>query len=311
MIGFMIAALMAAGPVLDLPPETAALAALAGDEEAFAAAVRERDHELRREALQLRECAAVSQQTGDAQSGVRAQQEALRKLTALRETYAAALGVFGDQPRLLCYYGELLYDEFNDTPGAVQAWTKALSQDGDFPAANMNLGLHYCASGQMQMGLEYIDHALKLEPKNADFSYNLVQVYLAAPDAVGNVRGWDQGRVYKEMMRLSKSAAELAPDDFEVLQDYAVNFFAAENFGQEADWKAGAEAWRHARPFARGPNEAFFTWLNEARAWIWAGDDARAVRCLTESMRKHPGNESARLLLEDLKQGKSPRDERR
>jgi len=142
-----------------------------------------------------------------------------------------------------------------------------------------------------------------LAPKSAEFICNLSQIYLNIPEAVGGAREWKKDRVYKEAMKLLERAVRLAPGDFELLQDYAVNFFAAEQFGVTPDWTRAAAAWRQARPCARDRNEVFFTWLNEGRAWIWAGQDARAERTLAESLRRHPGNDSARTLLEGLRRG--------
>ncbi len=288
---------------LELPPALARLAPLVEQEQVFVDALRAADRECRARAGVLRARAGVCERAGNVESAATLRDEARQSLDTLRDAYEFALHRYGGNARLHAYYGELLYDHFGDAAGAQAEWNKAMSLDTGFAPAYNDFGTHLCQSGQVKIGLEYMDKALKLAPEDAGLHYNLAQTYLNASEAVAAAREWNQERVYREIMKLSERAARLGPSDFELLQDYAVNFFAAEQFGAATDWKRAAEAWRRARPYAKDKNAVFFTWLNEARAWIRAGDEARAERCLTESMRRHPGNDAARTLLEGLREG--------
>lgn len=291
----------------ELPPELARLAPLVEQEQAFVDALRAADRESRmHSSIAGAQADALERARNAAGAGAR-RDEAQQAVEALRRAYEFALRRYGGNARLHTYYGELLYDQFGDIAGAQAEWNKAISLDRRFAPAYNDFGMHLCQSGQVKLGLSYMDKALELDPDDAGFHYNLAQIYLNAADAVATTREWNRERVYKEAMKLSERAAHLAPSDFELLQDYAVNFFAAEQFGVPPDWKRAAEAWRRARPYARDRNAVFFTWLNEARAWIWAGQDKRAERCLTESMRRHPGTPAARNLLEGLRRGESVR----
>jgi hypothetical protein len=100
-------------------------------------------------------------------------------------------------------------------------------------------------------------------------------------------------------MKMSKKAAELS-NEFELIQDYAVNFFAAENFQLEADWRDAAKVWQWAREKARTTDEEFYTWLNEARVWILEGNEDKARTCLEAALEIRPDNEVASTLLSKL-----------
>jgi tetratricopeptide (TPR) repeat protein len=104
-------------------------------------------------------------------------------------------------------------------------------------------------------------------------------------------------KLYKEAMKMSKKAADLAPDDFDILQDYAVNFYAAENFGVEVDWSEAAEAWRRTLPHARTEGEKFYVLLNEGRAWIRTAKPQNAVKPLEDALAMDAGSDAAKQLL--------------
>ncbi|MEA3366315.1 MAG: hypothetical protein U9Q79_11810, partial [Candidatus Hydrogenedentes bacterium] len=106
-------------------------------------------------------------------------------------------------------------------------------------------------------------------------------------------------KVYRRAMKMSKKAAELS-NEYELIEDYAVNFFAAEHFQLEADWGDAARAWQWAREEARTDVEEFYTWLNEARVWIEDGKEAKARTCLEEALKLRPESEVAANLLSKL-----------
>jgi tetratricopeptide (TPR) repeat protein len=126
----------------------------------------------------------------------------------------------------------------------------------------------------------------------------MVQVYLAHAPQVAKLRKWSEKRLYRKAMDYSEKAARLAPDDYELQQDYAVNFFAAENFEVEADWKDAAKAWQGARARTQRPDQVFYTWLNEGRVWLRAGKPDLARSALEQAVALRPESEVAQSLLQ-------------
>jgi len=288
----------AAGGSAVWPKDLAHFAPLVEDRERFVTEIRTFD-----QAQQVLANAAQQQAEELLEKGEKAQaeermQQARQHIGLVRQAYELALQHARDDARLHNYYGELLYDRYGEQVRALREWNTAMSLDSKLSAPYNNLGLHYFHVGVYDMGLENLDHALKLDPKNPDYLYNLAQVYLVHFPQIGKLRGWkDRKKVYREAMKLSKKAAKLAPGEFPLLQDYAVNFFAAENFGVDANWKDAAKAWQAARAHARNEAETFYTWLNEGRAWIRAGRNEEAKTCIEEALKIFPGSEVAQNLL--------------
>ncbi len=237
---------------------------------------------------------------GDAVGAQEAAASAQRRIGLIDQAYRKVLGEYPENARALTFHGELLYDHLGDEAAAIKNWRLASSLDRDLSTPHNDLGLHYCHTGDYNMGLRELDRALELDSDQADYQFNMAQIYLVHGPQVEKIRGWDKKRVFREAMKHSKRAAELAPDDYDLREDYAVNFFAAENFDVEADWKEAAAAWAAARKLARNQTEEFFTWLNEARVWIEREDQKRAEPCLEAALAIMPQSRVALQLLEKI-----------
>lgn len=285
----------------DLDQARAALMDLLPQRERFVQAMKHFHHRQTALAQQEMRTARLPETTAE-QKEVLAQQ-VRRRAALLKELYEEALKRYDDEAVLHNLYGEILYDYFGDQAGALRAWEKALSYKSDLPDPYNNLGLHFFHNGDYEVGLKHMERALQLSPKNPDFLYNMAQLYLVHYPQIGKIKGWSKEKIYKEAMKLSKKSATLAPEDFELVQDYAVNFFLAEDFGVAPDWKSAAKAWEKARTLATNNDEQFYTWLNEARVWIRAKDAAHAERCLREALRLRPDSEIAQRLIRQVQVG--------
>ena len=224
------------------------------------------------------------------------------RLKLVRTAYETALGRYPNNARLHNYLGELLYDYFKEQPAAVKEWETALSIDPKHGNAHNNLGLHFFHNGDYKMGLHHMDEALRLDHKNPDYLYNMAQVYLVHWPQIQDLRGWTAEKVYHEAMKCSRKAAEYQPKDYDLVVDYAVNFFAGERCGVKVNWKKAAKAWATARLQARNDTERFYTWLNEARVWIFAKDQDQATKCLRAALVILPDDAVAKALMNKMEQ---------
>jgi len=281
----------------DWPEELAGLREVVTDEARAVEALRAYQVQQQRLAAWDLQLAEQHKRAGEADLEAAKKEQAARRLKCVRQAYEFVLQRYPNNARMHNYYGEVLYDRFGEQAGAVRAWKLASALDPALSAPYNNLAIHYVHAGDYALGLSNYDKALELDPENPDYLYNVVQMYLVNFPQVGRLREWAKERVYREAMKLSAKAARLAPEDFELAQDYAVNFFAAENFGVEADWRKAATAWQQARPLGRNDVEVFFTWLNEARVWIRAGHADKALPCLHEALAIRPESSLAKQLL--------------
>ncbi|MCX5772289.1 MAG: tetratricopeptide repeat protein [Candidatus Hydrogenedentes bacterium] len=272
------------------------------DEAGLLQAVRDLDKQLVPAARDEFEAAKELVRTGKKDEAVEKRKSAAGRLQTVRQAYEYLLVQCPKNAHGHNYYGELLYDYFGEQAGALKEWNLAMSLDSQFSAPLNNLAIHYCHNGQYQLGFEMYDRALAIDPNHPDYLFNLAQAYLLYFPQVQELRKWKKTRVYKEAMKLSKKAAEVSPDDFELAQDYANNFYAAANFGIRADWAKAAKAWQASRNLARTDVERFFTWLNEGRVWIREGNKAKAAECLKEAVKLRPDEAVPKKLLAELQQ---------
>jgi len=213
---------------------------------------------------------------------------------------ALAMQSFEQSASVRNFHGTVLYDIFGEELEGVKEWHTAVSLDSSYSDPYNNLGMYYFHAGEYRLGFQNMDKALELDPKNPDYCFNMAQNYLIYRPQTEEIRGWSADKVYKEAMKYSKKATKLAPEDYEILVDYAVNFLAAENFGLEPDWKEAIEAWRVARVKAPTDVDKFYTWLNEGRAWRSLDKVKEARKCFEEALALQPQNAKTKELIESL-----------
>jgi tetratricopeptide (TPR) repeat protein len=233
--------------------------------------------------------------------------QATQRLELVDAAYKEAVRRYPNNARVRNWYGEFRYDQAGDPTTALMSWKMATKLDPDLGAPFSNLGLHYCHTGDHTKCVGLVEQAVEKEPDNPDFLFNLTQLYFIHTARTAQAHGWKEKRVYTEAMKLSRRATELDPEDYDLLQDYAVNFFAAERFGITADWDKAAEAWQRAREKARNSDEKFYTWLNEGRVWSRKPDPVRAESCLRAALEIRPSS-VAQKLLDQLVSGNEGRE---
>lgn len=301
-------ATMASGS--ELAPELRHLEELRGDETALGLAVREFDKQQVQAAQAEAESAAELAKQGKNDEAKLARKSAVDRIGLVRDAYEFFLACYPRNARGHNYYGELLYDHFGDETSAIRHWSLATSFDSNLSAAYNNLAIHYCHTGQYQLGLDAYDRALAIDPEHPDYLFNLTQAYLIYSPQMMELRRWKKAKLYKEAMKLSKKSVEVSPRDYALAQDYANNFYAAENFGVKANWTDAAAAWQAARKLARNDIETFFTWLNEGRVWMRQGNKTKAAECLNEALRLRPDERVPRELLDELEKEPPPSPKR-
>ena len=294
------------------PEELAPLQKLVDQEDAFVDALRAFDKEQGTLAdAEFAKALAGQQEQKHRNEGRELVRAARARVALLRTAYDLALTRYPENPRLINYSGELLYDREQNEVEGLACWKKALELKPDLAAAHNNMALHLVKWGEYEAGFKALDRALELEPDHIDFLYNAVQIYMIHYPQLQEVYGWDKAKIYKSAMAYSEKAARLSPKDYHLVSDYAGNFFHCDKFGVEADWKAASKAWQQARGLAKNDDIRFHTWLYEARAWIRGGKPAKAEKCIDQALILIPGNRVAKDLLAVIKGEKRASSSRR
>ena len=293
----------AAPPPDALPEELSSLSQLWGDEEKLIQGVRQFDLIQQALADWDKKLATEHRMAGDVELAQEKRAQAKHRLDVIRTAYEEVLKRYPKDGRARVYLGELYYDRFGDTARGVNLWEEALSLDPKLHEAMNDLAIHYSHVGEVDKSLECFDRALKLAPDNADYLFNVTQIYLIHWPDVQKHYGWTKEQTYRKAMVYSQHAAELRPDDYPLLADYALNFFRGEQMGIPVTWGDAAAAWQKAREYVRNKDELFYTWLNEGRVWIRAGQKPKAVACIQEALKLFPDSKVAQNLLSENKSG--------
>ncbi len=299
------AALMALGAMplwaADLPQELKFLETIQGDQIAVVDAARR--FQLQQFGLMDWDQELAENYAHDGQRDLAtAQQQSMQDRGKLiRAMWEWILERYPQDARAHNYYGEYLFDYADDDAGGLEHWMTASQIDDNLGPAHNNLGIYYFHTGDYTRGLNELNRALKLEPDNADYLYNLAQMYLIHFVQIERITKTPRDKLYKQAMEMSKKAADLLPNDFDIVQDYAVNFFASENFGVEIDWEVAAEAWKRTQAVSRTEDERFYSLLNEARAWMKGNQPKNAIAPLEQAVALKNDNVIAQQLLTEAK----------
>lgn len=227
----------------------------------------------------------------------------LQLVEEIDEIYQKLLNMYPEKTIVYDEYGAYLYDYLGDETKAVELWEKGLSINPNDASINNNLALHYFHIGEYEKGWKFLQNAIQNGKNDANIMYNSAQIFIIHRNQIQEMTGWEMEKIYQQAMDYSKKATELAPTDFEIQKDYALNFFTATQFNLPIDGKTSAIAWQSARKVARNKDEEFYTWMNEARAWLAIKELKEAKRCLEQALEIRPNSEIAKNLLHQIESG--------
>jgi tetratricopeptide (TPR) repeat protein len=281
----------------DPEQELARLAPFLEEEESAIEAVRQFDRVQQRFAAWDADLSEQYAAEGDQDLARAASDRSQKRMETVKTAYGQVLTRYPDNARAHNFLGEVEYDWLGNQNAALAAWHRSRELDDELAAPRNNLAIHYCHVGEYSQCLELFDEALALDPENPDYLFNLAQIFLIHPRHVQAHYGIERPEVFERAMAMSRKATGLQPNDYTLAQDYAVNYFAGENFGVEVKWSDAAKAWQAARKCVRRSDELFYTWLNEGRVWLRGGENKEAARCFREALAIIPTSEIAQQLL--------------
>ena len=152
---------------------------------------------------------------------------------------------------------------------------KANQFDPDIPLVKNQLGNYLAEEGRPLEAAPYFLAAIKLEPNEPLYHYQLGTLLTVARDDFIKSGEWSRAALDRAMHHAFQRAAELAPDRFEFAYRYAESFYDLET----PDWDGALKAWADLEEKAPTPVERQTMRLHAANALIKAGrrDHARAL----------------------------------
>jgi tetratricopeptide (TPR) repeat protein len=158
---------------------------------------------------------------------------------------------------------------------AVAILTKANQLDPDIALVKNELGNYLAEEGKPLEAINYFQSAIKLEPGEPLYYYQLGTLLYEARDDFLRSGEWTRASVDHSMQEAFKSAAGLAPDRIEFTYRYAESFYDM----KDPDWALALKAWEGLEARAQSEIERQTMRLHEVNVLISMGrpDQARKV----------------------------------
>jgi tetratricopeptide (TPR) repeat protein len=135
-------------------------------------------------------------------------------------------------------YGALL-DKIEMRREATVMYLRANKLDSDIPFVKNQLGNHLAEDGKPLLAANYFIAAIKLDPKEPLYHYQLGTLLTEARDEFLTSGEWTKSSVEHAMQEAFRRAAELAPNRIEFTYRYCESFYDLE----KPDWDAALKAW--------------------------------------------------------------------
>jgi tetratricopeptide (TPR) repeat protein len=132
---------------------------------------------------------------------------------------------------------------------SVAILLKANEMDPNIPLVKNELGNYLAEDGKPLEAVNYYLAAIKLQPKEPLYHYQLGTLLYEARDDFLKSGEWTRASIDHAMQEGFRTASELAPDRLEFAYRYAESFYDM----RDPDWKAALKAWQGME--ARGQSE--------------------------------------------------------
>jgi len=159
---------------------------------------------------------------------------------------------------------------------AVAILMKANQLDPDIPLVKNELGNYLAEEGKPLEAVNYFLAAIKLEPSEPLYHYQLGTLLYEARDDFLKSGGWTRAALDHSIQEAFRRAADLAPDRIEFSYRYAESYYDL----QEPDWPSALKAWEGLEARAQSDIERQTMRLHEANVLLDMGRDAEAGKVL-------------------------------
>ncbi len=221
-----------------------------------------------------------------------------RRVEDILRRYVLFLDEFPDNAAAHNYYGEALADLKNNQDQAVQEWLKAIELDPRLPDPHNNMGIHYGHFGEPSKAIDEFRKAIELDPNVAEFHFDLALAYHNFRHVAVSKFGWTLPRLFEEILKESRTARKLKPEDLEIAADYARTFFSSGDFQVVPDWPEALSAWQYCLALTEDPTERFNILLNLGRVTLRMDRKKEAREYLSQALSIRPDSAVAKKLIE-------------
>jgi len=168
---------------------------------------------------------------------------------------------------------------------------RANQLDPDLALVKNQLGNHVAEEGKPMEALNYYLAAIRLEPKEALYHYQLGTLLVEARDDFLKSGEWTAAKVDEALLHAFREASRLAPDNWR----YSYRFGLAFDDVESPNWSEALAFWREFESRLKPGVEQQTCRLHQARILAAQGELARANEVLNTVTEPALANQKARL----------------
>lgn len=211
--------------------------------------------------------------------------EILRKLEAdiasAEHTFRVFLGRHPDHARAMSAFGNFL-EEIGKQDEACDWWSKAVSFSRRNPDLLNNLANYYGHNGEAARATRLYEEAIRLNPNEAVYHFNLGNMYYLFRKEAEQVHGWDMDQIFRESLEQFRVARDLEPNNFEYATAYAETFYGVNFLQQRIAWEEALKAWEYCLNMKLDAGQKDYVKVHLVRLNLYTGNPLEAARSASE-----------------------------
>lgn len=181
-----------------------------------------------------------------------------------------------DEAAVYVGYGMLLsHPLLDERRRAATLLLRANQLDPDLPVVKNQLGNYLAEEGKPLEAVNYFMAAIRLDPRQALYHYQLGTLLAEARDTFLQSGEWTATSVDSALQGAFEEAMRLAPDDWRYAYRYGMSFYDVE----KPDWERALTFWQRFEGGLKAGVEQQTARLHQARIHFLLGhsDDAKAI----------------------------------
>lgn len=190
----------------------------------------------------------------------------------------------GDNPahvRGMTAYGNFLEDIGKQDEACVW-WSKAVTISAKNPNLLNNLANYYGHNGEASRAIKLYEEAIRLNPNEAVYHFNLGNMYYLFRKEATQVHGWDLDQVFRESLSQFRMARDLEPNNFEYATAYAETFYGVNFLQQRIAWDEALKAWQYCLGMKLDAGQKDYVKVHLVRLNLYTGNPLEAAKSASE-----------------------------
>ena len=202
-------------------------------------------------------------------------------ISSLETSFRGFLAAHPTHVRAMSTFGNFL-EEIGKQDDACTWWSKAVSLSRKNPDLLNNLANYYGHNGEAARAIRLYEEAIRLNPTEAVYHFNLGNMYYLFRKEAQQIHGWDLDQTFREALVQFRGARDLEPNNFEYATAYAETFYGVNFLQQRIAWDEALKAWQYCLNMKLDSGQKDYVKVHLVRLNLYTGNPMEAARSASE-----------------------------